>query len=141
MNSIHNEVAGKYSEDAKDDIMSEAWDPASSVPWLMVLKAYEKIRDSDKPTIGNAIGDEDDLNRLKAGVETMRNEFGLAEPIDEKFTKEVLRFGNSKLHNISAFLGGMGAQEAVKLIMGQYIPMNNTFIFDGIHGRGQVFEL
>jgi amyloid beta precursor protein binding protein 1 len=120
--------------------MAEAWDPASSVPWLMVLQAYEKIRDSDKPSIGSVVGDEDDLTRLLAGVEAKRTEFGL-EPIDEKFVKEVLRYGNSKLHNISAFLGGMGAQEAVKLVMGQYIPMNNTFVFDGIHGRGQVFEL
>jgi amyloid beta precursor protein binding protein 1 len=42
--------------------------------------------------------------------------------------------GNAKIHNVAAFLGGVAAQEACKLLMSQYVPLNNTFIWDGISG-------
>lgn len=60
---------------------------------------------------------------------------------DERYIRELLRFGKSKLHCISSYIGGVAATEACKLIMDQYIPMNNTLVFDGIHGRGSVFSL
>lgn len=37
-----------------------------------------------------------------------------------------------ELNNIASFMGGIGAQEAIKIITGQYIPLDNTLIFDGI---------
>ena len=78
---------------------------------------------------------------LSARVAELKGIFELESPIEEKYLKELLRYGNAKLHNISAFLGGLAAQEAVKLMMSQYMPLNNTFVYDGIHGRGTVFEL
>ena len=47
----------------------------------------------------------------------------------------------SELHNIAAFVGGVGAQEAVKIITHQYVPMNNTYIYNGIAGYGAFYEL
>ena len=44
------------------------------------------------------------------------------------------------MHNIGAVMGGVGAQVCLKLIMHQYIPLNNTFVFNGIFGSGGVFE-
>jgi hypothetical protein len=32
-------------------------------------------------------------------------------------------------------------QEALKLIVKQYVPLNNTFLFDGIYAKASVFEL
>ena len=37
-----------------------------------------------------------------------------------------------ELHNVAAVIGGIGAQEVVKIIMRQYEPVNNTFLFNGI---------
>lgn len=39
------------------------------------------------------------------------------DKIEDNFIKEIIRFGTSKLHVVSAYLGGVAAQEAVKLIM------------------------
>jgi hypothetical protein len=39
------------------------------------------------------------------------------EPLDSRYLKELLRFGKSKLHCISSYLGGVASQEACKLIM------------------------
>lgn len=38
-------------------------------------------------------------------------------PVEEKFIREILRFGMAKLHNISAYMGGVAAQECVKLLI------------------------
>lgn len=43
-----------------------------------------------------------------------------------------VRQGATEMHNIAAYLGGVGAQEALKIIIKQYVPLNNTLIFNGI---------
>jgi NEDD8-activating enzyme E1 regulatory subunit len=58
-----------------------------------------------------------------------------------KPAKEVARAGGVELHNTSAVLGGMVAQEMIKIITKQYIPIDNTCIFDGIESRCQVLRL
>lgn len=55
--------------------------------------------------------------------------------------QEVARARGGELHNISAFTGGMVAQETIKIITKQYIPIDNTCIFDGISSRCQVLHL
>ena len=38
------------------------------------------------------------------------------------------------MHNIGSVLGGVAGQEAVKIITGQYTPIKNTYLFNGISG-------
>ena len=33
-------------------------------------------------------------------------------------------------------MGGMAAQEIVKVVVEQYTPFNNTFVYEGISARG-----
>lgn len=55
--------------------------------------------------------------------------------------QEVARARGGELHNLSALTGGMVAQEAIKIITKQYIPIDNTCVFDGIASRCQVLRL
>ncbi|KAF5013546.1 hypothetical protein FDECE_469 [Fusarium decemcellulare] len=59
----------------------------------------------------------------------------------QKTAKEVERAAGGELHNISAVTGGMVAQEMIKIITKQYVPIDNTCIFDGIDSRCQVLRL
>ncbi|KAL1960404.1 hypothetical protein VTO42DRAFT_7703 [Malbranchea cinnamomea] len=54
---------------------------------------------------------------------------------------EVRRAGTAELHNISSLAGGVAAQEALKLLTRQYVPLDNTFIFDGVGSKGDMFRL
>lgn len=54
--------------------------------------------------------------------------------------EEILRAKGGELHNISALTGGMVAQEIIKVITKQYIPVDNTCIFDGIQSRTQILR-
>lgn len=47
-------------------------------------------------------------------------------------SKEVARTAGGELHNTSALTGGMVAQEMIKIITKQYIPVENTCIYDGV---------
>jgi len=55
--------------------------------------------------------------------------------------EEVARANGGELHNISALTGGMVSQEVIKIITKQYIPIDNTCIFDGITSRTQVLRI
>ncbi|KAK1755990.1 putative NEDD8-activating enzyme E1 regulatory subunit [Echria macrotheca] len=55
--------------------------------------------------------------------------------------QEVARAEGGELHNVAALTGGMVAQEMIKIITKQYIPIDNTCIFDGIGSRCQVLRL
>lgn len=55
--------------------------------------------------------------------------------------KELGRAAGGELHNISSLTGGMVAQEAIKIITKQYVPVHNTCIFDGIRSRTETLTL
>lgn len=51
------------------------------------------------------------------------------------------RYGGSEIHSIAAFIGGCAAQEVVKLITKQYVPLNNTLIYNGIASSTVTYTL
>jgi amyloid beta precursor protein binding protein 1 len=62
----------------------------------------------------------------------------------ENLTKaiaEVQRVAGGELHNVSSVLGGMVAQEAIKLLTRQYVPVDGTCVYDGVRSKVGVFRL
>ncbi|GLB17146.1 hypothetical protein AtubIFM61612_007008 [Aspergillus tubingensis] len=55
--------------------------------------------------------------------------------------QELRRTQGSELHNISSLTGGLVAQEALKVITRQYVPLDNTCIFDGVRSRSEMYKL
>ena len=55
-------------------------------------------------------------------------------------TSEMTRYGNAELHNVASVLGGVASQEAVKIITGQYVPLDNTYVYNGIAGTAGVYK-
>ena len=54
---------------------------------------------------------------------------------------ELTRVRGAELHNIAALTGGLVAQEVIKVITKQYIPVDNTCLFDGIRSVSAVLRL
>jgi len=54
---------------------------------------------------------------------------------------EISRSGGAEIHNIAALAGGMIAQEVIKVITKQYIPVDNTCLFDGIESTSCVLRI
>ena len=51
------------------------------------------------------------------------------------------RSGHADLPSTAALLGGVAAQEAIKIVTRQYIPIDNTVVYDGIKQAMGVFQL
>lgn len=85
-------------------------------------------------------------NSLAPSAEAMREAIYAHAPLlqgherTRQVTEEVARAAGGEMHNISAVLGGMVAQEVIKVVTKQYIPVDNTCIFDGIESRCQVLR-
>ena len=120
-------------------------DPDASCPrWFIAMKAFEKAasRSASPATFSDNLDQNpSELLVMKEEAKAMTDAMGMEDELDERYLKELLRYGRSKLHCVSSFLGGVASQEACKLVMSQYLPLNHTFIYDGANGTGQVFNL
>ncbi|KAK6052375.1 hypothetical protein COOONC_10117 [Cooperia oncophora] len=54
---------------------------------------------------------------------------------------EICRYGAGELHVVASLVGGIAAQEVIKLATNQYVPLDNTFVFDGHTQRSSVFRM
>ena len=55
--------------------------------------------------------------------------------------RELFRANGAELHNISAVMGGVVAQEAIKVITEQYVPVDNVCLFDGASSKTSVLKI
>lgn len=46
----------------------------------------------------------------------------------------------SELHTIAAIIGGTASQEIVKILTRQFVPLNNTFIYNGVAGVSATYS-
>lgn len=133
----------EVEEPNTEDISAEFFDPDSSVQWYVALRAAEIFRTENGRYPGETQATiESDVALVSGYVPDLLKKLGADESFEYNYDHihEIVRYSNSTLHNIGAFLGGVGAQEAVKLITQQYTPLNHTFIFDGAHCKSQVFN-
>jgi len=75
-------------------------------------------------------------------VEALLTELGLnTAAVSENAVHEMCRFGAAELHNIAALLGGVVAQEVIKVLTHQWVPLNNTLVYNGMNSTTSVFVL
>ncbi|OJD36562.1 nedd8-activating enzyme e1 regulatory subunit [Diplodia corticola] len=58
-----------------------------------------------------------------------------------KYAAELTRAGGAELHNMAALAGGMVSQEVIKVVTKQYIPVDNTCLFDGVRSKSAVVRV
>ncbi len=54
---------------------------------------------------------------------------------------EVCRYGGAELHSVAAFLGGCAAHEAIKLLTGQYVPIDNIVLYNAVTSNVSTFKV
>jgi amyloid beta precursor protein binding protein 1 len=59
----------------------------------------------------------------------------------EKICVELARAGGGELHNVASLTGGLIAQEVIKAITKQYVPVDNTCLFDGVASRSYALRV
>jgi amyloid beta precursor protein binding protein 1 len=60
--------------------------------------------------------------------------------LTRQHAQEITRYGGAELHTISALIGGMAAQEIVKVLTNLYVPLDNTYVFNGVAATGAAYK-
>lgn len=121
--------------------------PETLVPIFIAFQALDEIVDeiqsSEKPTISL-----DDDATWDAKIDRLLEVIGADESESEdlrdrvaKASQELRRADGGELHNISSLTGGLVAQESLKVLTRQYVPLDNTCVFDGVTSRTEMFRL
>lgn len=104
----------------------------------IMLRAAEKFR-SEHCRAPGEWETESDITKLKACVSKLLIDISCSPFPKDDHVHEMCRYGGAEIHSVSAFLGGIVAHEAIKIITKQFKPVNNTFIHDAASTNSTVF--
>lgn len=165
--SFFDEFTSKFSNDDEkeeivEDIISlayESYEVPSHTPllWYISLRACDSFYEKHGYYPGKderALAQESDACELQRHIEVIVKTLSLEDnhfmrttllSSDEEtrmaHAREMTRYFNADIHNIASVIGGVASQEAVKLITSQYIPINSTYIYNGIASVGGVIRV
>jgi len=110
-------------------------DMGSDRLYYLVLRAVDRYVTQYGGNPGLTEADiEVDVGRLKTIAGSMLSSMGhpnAPQGIDEHL-HEVCRYGGAELHSVSSFLGGTAAQECIKILTGQFVPIHNTVLYNAV---------
>ncbi|XP_037444149.1 NEDD8-activating enzyme E1 regulatory subunit AXR1-like isoform X4 [Triticum dicoccoides] len=123
-------------------------DNCYALNFYVLLRAVDRLAASYSrlPGIFDSIGSTseivEDVPRLKAAAVSVLSDMGLkGASLSEDLVAEVCRFAGAEIHPVAAFIGGVASQEVIKLVTKQFVPLNGTFMFNGIDLKSQVLAL
>jgi amyloid beta precursor protein binding protein 1 len=156
--SVADELA--WADGAGAALAAKLADPDATVAWCaaryVVARAVDVYRETrgrypgaplsveknDAHMMRDDAGDDDDVcdvegdtQALRSIVETTLKEIGAeAERVNggvvESMVVEAVRCAGGEPHTVAAVLGGVGAQEVIKLVTGQFEPEAHTLVYD-----------
>ncbi|KAG9311294.1 hypothetical protein JVU11DRAFT_8382 [Chiua virens] len=113
---VHRRIRGRVVDRiAADSLVANPKETATH----LALSALCALRADASPTV----------ERLREHVQTMVGEVELPEAVDCALG-EIARAPSAELPNTASFLGGMVAQETIKMITKQYVPVKGYCVID-----------
>ncbi|WVN89131.1 uncharacterized protein L203_104347 [Cryptococcus depauperatus CBS 7841] len=141
-------TALKESKENSDGLLSEIttfdekMDTATCLSMFLALLAGERFFLEKRRWPGTASTKELEKDNHEIGkiVKSFLPQFlGLPDIVSESIA-EVNRGGYATIPTTAAFVGGVAAQEAIKLVTNQYIPLNNTIVFNLVKSESAKFK-
>uniref|UniRef100_T1JKN5 NEDD8-activating enzyme E1 regulatory subunit n=1 Tax=Strigamia maritima TaxID=126957 RepID=T1JKN5_STRMM len=137
-------VAEEYNtKTAKvQDIVMHLDNPDSEIVFYVLLRAVDRFH-LEYSRYPGCFNDEvePDIIKLKTCLSAVLHDWGCGPIAKDDFVHEMCRYGAAELHSMAAFVGGCSSQEVIKLVTNQYVPLNNTYIFNAMTGTSSTFEL
>jgi len=113
--------------------------------WYLAFRAAGRFQTAHGRLPGDRNDDaQADFENLKKVGQQLLTELDLDPEIEidlDDYLKETCRFGGSQIHNTAAFIGGVAAQEVIKLVTKQWHPVDNTYVYNGITGASAFFAV
>ncbi|XP_038070147.1 NEDD8-activating enzyme E1 regulatory subunit-like [Patiria miniata] len=137
-------LAQEYTRDtcSSSDIASHLENPDSEVVLYIMLRAADRFYNQYNRFPGCYDDQvEGDTFKLKSCVHNILHEWGVNFTMKDDYINEMCRYGAAELHSVGAFLGGAAAQEVIKIITHQFVPFNNTYIYNATTATSATFQL
>jgi len=127
-------------------LASTAWDNnAKNVVWYLLFRAVDSFFEKHGRYPGNTDSTyEQDIKAVQELAHSLAKESGLdfASTFSNlnDYAHEMTRYGGGELHNVASIVGGTTAQEVIKVVTGQWVALNNTWIFSGYDSSSLQFQ-
>jgi molybdopterin/thiamine biosynthesis adenylyltransferase len=83
---------------------------------------------------------EADVSKLKDCVKQMFGKSTSQLKTLDQCLYELCRYGGAEIHSTSAFMGGCAAQEVIKLVTHQYVPLDDTLVYNAMSATTRSFK-
>mmetsp|Transcript_10827 Transcript_10827/g.31018 ORF Transcript_10827/g.31018 Transcript_10827/m.31018 type:complete len:531 (+) Transcript_10827:1858-3450(+) len=144
-----------------DEELVEDWNMATFDPyevpehtpllWYLGFRACQMFFTQNNNRYPGTTDDwKSDIPKLQSCIAQVAKHYRLAEndlvctkvlnDAEMKMAHEFTRYANAEIHVVASVIGGVASQEAVKIITGQYIPLDNTYVFNGIVSVSGVYR-
>mmetsp|Transcript_7775 Transcript_7775/g.21258 ORF Transcript_7775/g.21258 Transcript_7775/m.21258 type:complete len:558 (-) Transcript_7775:176-1849(-) len=144
--SIEEECTPEAAQVKELAAMLDDGSQAPAAGFYLLLRAADAFYSQYNRWPGGMDNDiESDVPVLKQCVTQLVSELkahsGAPLVVSDELVFEICRYGAAELHSVASIVGGVGAQEVIKLLTGQFVPLNNTFIYNGLDGTSVSAEL
>jgi len=141
---LADEVGGKTADERKLRALLSAEDKEADISLYILLRAVDRFY-AENHRYPGAFDNEldEDIAHLKslAGLVTSETYPGLTLTVSDDLVAEMVRFGAGELHCVAAVMGGIGAQEAIKLLTRQFATPAGTTIYNAMASTTSVFDI
>lgn len=155
LRTLEQEYTTPLPDAVTEELQSATWDPHEQpehtpLLWYIGLRACHLFYLQKGRYPGVVVeSDDDDVSQLQTLVAQVASDLSLADTelvqstllASSNCATELCRYANAELHTIASVVGGVASQEAVKLITGIYVPLNNVYIYNGIASVGGVYTV
>eukprot|EP00475_Leptophrys_vorax_P032503 TRINITY_DN5020_c0_g1_i1.p1 TRINITY_DN5020_c0_g1~~TRINITY_DN5020_c0_g1_i1.p1 ORF type:complete len:552 (+),score=153.31 TRINITY_DN5020_c0_g1_i1:1610-3265(+) len=148
------EAIGEFLNLMEEDEGDEAKKPSGgplavphNIHWYIALRAAERFHEKFHRYPGQfAQHSEDDLQadvaKLTVCAEELLSSWDLdpVQTLVPQTLEEITRFGSSEVGVVGAAMGALSAQATLKIVTKQYVPFNNTVIFNFVNTTVDRFQ-
>lgn len=131
------------SEIIDDHLMDEYSDNRLGVAQHLAVLAAERFyaKHGSWPGSGSGEGEAERKEMAEHILAVTGKQAGSLPNVVDEASAEVVRGGFGTPPTTAAFIGGLVAQEVIKLVTNQYAPLDNTVIVDLVHSTTKAFKL
>ncbi len=124
-------------------LANELGTPDSNFLYYVLIRAADVFYSRFKVYPGNTeLPFESDVSQLKIIVTSLLLDWGLSDyTVSDEYIYEFCRYGAAELHSVAAYIGGVASQEVIKVITRQYVPINNTHIYNAASSSSNTAEM
>lgn len=125
------------------EISASLADPNSLIVYYVLLRAADRFHTAQGYYPGSRLGPIDnDVAQMTEIVSRLIKELKLGDvSVGDEHITEMCRYGGAEFHSVSAYLGGVAAQEVIKLITYQYVPFSNVYLYNATNSSSMTFKL